>query len=181
MQMAWVRPPGKRQAVGTAKDLRSSPVLAPSVPLPSAALSPSLPPQQMMTSWGHQFLVKHHPSLTIHWLPRWVLLALPHWVLTPLCNPPQDGGEALSLIHSMAGVGWGQAGLPWGLQRPLQMPFCQGPCPPLLSLPPTQTSRHSPPLLPCTRRMTWSPRGGGKSTLKMGRCWCLAWGRPQEP
>ena len=48
-----------------------------------------------MTSWGRQFLVKHHPSLTIHWLPRWVPLALPpsltiHWLprWVPLAIPP---------------------------------------------------------------------------------------------
>ena len=80
----------------TAKDPRSGPVLAPSAHLPSATLSPSLPPQQMTTSWGHQFLIKHHPSRTTQRVPRWVRLALPHFILTPLCDPPRDEGEALS-------------------------------------------------------------------------------------
>lgn len=63
----------------------------------------------MMTSWGRQFLVKHHPSLTTHRVPCWVPLALPHLV----------GREALSLIHSPAGGGMGTSWAGLRVQRPL--------------------------------------------------------------
>lgn len=127
----------------TAKDPRSGPVPAPSAHLPSAALSPLLPPQQMMTSWGRQFLIKHHPSCTTHRVPRWVPLARPHFILTPLCDPPRDEGEALSLICPLAGGGMGTSWDGLGVQRPLQTPLCRGPCPPLLS--PSSHRPHGTP------------------------------------